>query len=141
MSDHDDRAEAEDPGLDRIVFVAVCHGARERVVVEGEKTVKDLGLAFLPEGPPQLAPGDSDAFDTLPFALGSAENGKPAWAPPRTSPYEPGPEWARTAEEACDAEYEYPRFGTLTWKGTCSKKKGHAGGPPPRKGHGGEEKC
>ena len=51
--------ECEDAGLDRVIFIAVCHGARERVVVEGNLTVRDLGLAFVPEGPPALPPHDA----------------------------------------------------------------------------------
>jgi hypothetical protein len=119
--------ETHDPFLQRVVMVAACHGATQRVVLDecdlAEMGHVDLGLAFMPDGPPGLPPVAPP----------------PASAPPLPAPTE----YARTRAEACCEEYEYPRpgFGMSRPGGLpplisqCGKRKGHTGP------HRGAEKC
>ena len=129
--------ECEDAGLDRVIFIAVCHGARERVVVEGNLTVRDLGLAFVPEGPPALPAPPTHALPPHEEDL----RDRPAASFCSEGPYREE-DGTLSPYERCGAEYWYPSsFGmTLPWKGRCERRKGHASGPAPRYGHSGAEK-
>jgi hypothetical protein len=110
--------EAHDPFLARVVFVARCHGESQRIALDEQEIDEsrgklDLGLAFVPEGPPALPAPSLRAL------------------PP-----------AKVVSERCGEEYEYPSaFGMgLPYRTRCERRKGHEGGPPPRFGHSGAEK-